>query len=77
MRLPETSRTSAVKGSAIVEQIAIEMKAYVGLKTLREAFEHAVHVDAVGVGPGMLKVLLQSLTQGIWDLMELNEFPHS
>ena len=38
---------------------------------------HSVHVDAIGVGPGMLEVLLQSLSERVWDLVEANELPHA
>jgi len=34
---------------------------------------YSVHVDAVGVGPGMLEVLLQPLAQASWDLVEPDE----
>lgn len=34
---------------------------------------HSVHVDAVGVGPGVLEVLLQPLPQTSGDLMEADE----
>lgn len=34
---------------------------------------HSIHVDAVGVGPGMLEVLLQPLSQASWDLVETDE----
>lgn len=33
-----------------------------------------IHVYAVCIGPGMLKVFFQSLSQRIWDLVEANEF---
>lgn len=32
-----------------------------------------VHVDAIGVGPSMLKVLLQSLSERVWYLVEADE----
>ena len=34
---------------------------------------HFVHVDAVGVGPGVLEVFLQPLPQGIGDLMKADK----
>uniref|UniRef100_A0A3B5A0G4 Secreted protein n=1 Tax=Stegastes partitus TaxID=144197 RepID=A0A3B5A0G4_9TELE len=34
---------------------------------------YSVHVDAVGVGPGVLEILLQSLSQASWDLVETDE----
>lgn len=34
---------------------------------------YSVHVDAIGVGPGMLEVLLQPLSQASWDLMKTDE----
>lgn len=34
---------------------------------------HSIHVDAVCVGPGVLEVLLQPLSQSSWDLMETDE----
>lgn len=33
-----------------------------------------IHVDAVGVRPGVLEVLLQPLPQWVWDLVEADEF---
>lgn len=38
---------------------------------------HCIHVDAVGVGPGMLKVLLETLPKTSWDLMKPDELLHS
>lgn len=38
---------------------------------------HSVHVDAIGVGPGMLEVLLQPLPQRVGDLVEPDELPHA
>jgi len=38
---------------------------------------HGVHVDAVGVGPGVLEVLLQPLPQGVGDLVEADELAHA
>lgn len=35
---------------------------------------YSIHVNAIGVGPGMLKVLLQPLTKVAWDLVEADEF---
>lgn len=37
------------------------------------SFSYSIHVDAVCVGPGMLEVLLQPLSQTSWDLMETYE----
>ena len=37
---------------------------------------HCVHVNAVGVGPGVLEVLLQPLPQRVGDLVEADELPH-
>ncbi len=37
---------------------------------------HGVHVDAVGVGPGVLEIFLQSLAQRVGDLMEADELSH-
>src|SRR4029434_628388 len=34
---------------------------------------HRVHVDAVGVGPGVLEVLLEPLPQWVGDLVEADE----
>ena len=36
-------------------------------------WSHSVHVDAVGVGPGVLEVLLQPLAQATGDLVEADE----
>jgi len=37
-------------------------------------FSYHIHVDAVGVGPGVLEVLLQPLPQRVRDLVETDEF---
>ena len=39
----------------------------------RGAGAHRIHVDAVGVGPGVLEVLLQALPQGVGNLVEADE----
>ena len=62
-----------MEGGAVVEQVSIEVDADVGLQTVGEALEDHVHVDAVGVGPGVLEVLLQALFQRVWYLVELVE----
>ncbi len=36
-------------------------------------FTYSIHVNAICVGPGMLKVLLQPLAKAAWDLVESNE----
>lgn len=36
-------------------------------------FTYTIHVNTVGVGPGVLEVLLQSLAKATWDLMEADE----
>lgn len=38
---------------------------------------YGVHVDPVGVGPFVLEVLLQSLPQRVWNLVEADELPNS
>lgn len=38
---------------------------------------HSVHVDAVGVGPGVLEILLQPLPEWVGDLVEADKFPDS
>lgn len=38
---------------------------------------HSVHVDAVGVGPGVLEVLLQPLPERVRDLVEADELSDS
>ena len=52
--LPETPRRRTLKCRAIVEQISIQMNAYVCLKAVWKAFQHHVHINAIGVRPGML-----------------------
>lgn len=37
-------------------------------------FIYRVHVDAVGVGPGVLEVLLQPLPQWVGNLVKAYEF---
>ena len=76
VRLPEAARGGSLEGWAVVEQVSIEVDADVGLETVGEALEDHVHVDAVGVGPSMLEVLLQPLLQGVGYLVELVELPH-
>lgn len=34
---------------------------------------YSIHVNAIRVRPGMLKVLLQPIAQAAWDLVESNE----
>lgn len=53
------------------------MKTDVSLKALGESFQNTIHVNAVRIGPRVLKVLLQSLAKGIRNLMEPYEFPNS
>lgn len=38
---------------------------------------YGVHVDPIGVGPFVLEVLLQSLPQRVWNLVEADELPNS
>jgi len=35
---------------------------------------HHIHINAVGIRPGMLEVLFQSLSERVRNLMEPNEF---
>lgn len=51
------------------------MKTNVGLKALGKSFENTIHVDAVRICPRVLKVLLQSLAERVWDLVEPYELP--
>lgn len=37
---------------------------------------HRIHIDAVGVGPGVLEVLLEALAQWVRNLMEADKLPH-
>uniref|UniRef100_A0A1I8H256 DHHC domain-containing protein n=1 Tax=Macrostomum lignano TaxID=282301 RepID=A0A1I8H256_9PLAT len=60
---PQAAGAGFPEGGAVLQQVAVQVKADVGLQALREALEHQVHVDAVGVGPGVLEVLLQALAQ--------------
>lgn len=53
------------------------MKTDVSLKALGESFQNTVHVDAIRIGPCVLKVLLQSLPKGIRNLMESYKFSNS
>lgn len=41
-----------------------------------ERSPHRVHVDAVGVGPGVLEILLQPLPQASRNLVEADELLH-
>lgn len=38
---------------------------------------HSIHVNAVGVGPGMLEILFQPLPERVGDLVETDELPDS
>lgn len=38
---------------------------------------HHVHVDAIGVVPGMLKILFQPLPEWVWDLVEADKLFHT
>lgn len=53
------------------------MKTDVSLKALGEPFQNTVHVNAVRIRPRVLKVLLQSLAEGVRNLMESYELPNS
>lgn len=53
------------------------MEADICLETLRKAFQYSIHVDAVGVGPGVLEVLLQPLPERVRNLMEADKLPDS
>lgn len=39
----------------------------------KRGFIYRVHVDTVGVGPGVLEILLQPLPQRVGDLVEADE----
>lgn len=60
--LPKASGTGTVKNGAVLQQISVQVKADVGLQAFGKSLQDRVHVDAVGVGPGVLKVLLQPLS---------------
>lgn len=53
------------------------MQTNIRLQTLWKSFQHRVHVYAIRIRPRVLKVLLQSLPQRVWDLMEPNELSHA
>lgn len=42
-----------------------------------DVWTHHVHVDAVGVGPRVLEILLQPLSERVWDLVESDELFHT
>jgi len=50
------------------------VEADVFLEALGKALEDHVHVDAVGVGPGVLEALLEALAERVGDLVEADEF---
>jgi hypothetical protein len=66
----QASRRCTIKGGTACQQVSIEMKTNISLQTFWESFQHRVHVNAVGVCPGMLEILFQSLTQWVWNLIE-------
>lgn len=57
------------------EQSCKQLQVKVGftIQRIRTTFTYSIHVYAICVGPGMLKVLLQPLTQAPWDLVESDE----
>ena len=75
--VPETTRARAVENRTVLQQVSVEVQANVGLQTFRKALQYGVHVDSVGVRPGVLEVLLQTLPQRIRYLMEADEFSYA
>lgn len=53
------------------------MQTNIGLQALWKSFQHRVHVYAVGVGPGVLEILLQSLAQRIRYLVESDKLSYA
>jgi hypothetical protein len=49
------------------------METNVGLQTLGKTFEDWIHVDAICVGPSVLKIFLETLAEGVRDLWESRE----
>ena len=58
------------KGRTTIQQIANQMHRHVGLKTLRKTTENRAHINAIAVIPRVLKVVLQPLTEGVWNLVK-------
>ena len=54
-QLPEAAWTGALERFARFQQCPVEVQADVGLQTIWKPLEHAVHVDPVGVRPGVLR----------------------
>lgn len=57
----QTAWAGAVEDGAVLKKVAVEMEADVCLQAFGEAFEHAVHVDTVGVRPCVLEVFFEAL----------------
>lgn len=53
--------------------MCITQVACINTNTALGVSTHSVHVNAIGVGPGMLEILLQPLAQRIGDLVEADE----
>ena len=53
---PEAAGGGAVKCRTVVEQVSVEVNTDVCLEAVGEPLEHHVHVDPVGVRPGVLQM---------------------
>ena len=53
--LPEATRRSTLECRTIIEQISVQMNAYVGLEAVWKAFQHHIHVNSICIRPSMLK----------------------
>ena len=53
------------------------MKADVSLEALWKPLQDTIHVYSIRVSPGVLEILLQSLSKWIWNLMKSDEFSDS
>lgn len=44
------------------------MKTNVGLQALGKSFKHRIHINAICIRPSVLEIFLQTLSQRIWYL---------
>lgn len=68
----QASGSASGKSCTATEQIPVQMETDVSLQTIRKPFQNQIHVDSVGVGPCVLEVLFESLTQWIRNLKGSN-----
>lgn len=68
-----TSTSLTFEGLCPSQHILVDVHTDVRLKAVGEGALDDIHVDTVGVGPGVDEVLLEALTQAARDLVETDE----